>query len=334
MQKIEIYCQKEFLDNFIEKMKNFNLVDGNLSSFGYIYNLYLLFFKNYHTKIYSDLTNQEICSHSNPYIKLLYKNQKIESKTKDFIEVLQENKQKPFFESIRDQTKFFFLDISPNLAERIEEKFGYIVISKDKIESIEKYFISHRISLSNKLINNWDFVRNYKHPCNSIVITDDYLGKTGQDIRDNIVPLLRRIMPSRLDTIFHLTIIGFSKLTNEQFKEVKNELESSFKNNRYPVCLYIIQHSYHDRFLFTNYYHFSCGQGFNMVKAKKGKKVVGEYYSSILDAVSIALTNSSDVGNSFKAYSEKLEELSEIFKDHRSSDFPVKKNRLLERITI
>lgn len=333
MQKIEIYCQQEFLDSFIQKMNNFNLIDES-SSFGYIYNMYLLIFKNNHTKIYSDLTNQEICLHSNPYIKSLRKNNKIESKTKDFIEVIQEKTQKDFFENIENCTKFFFLNISPNLAERIEEKFGYIVISKDKIETIEQYFTFHRISLSNKLTNNWDFVRNYKHPCNSIVITDDHLGKTGQDIRDNIIPLLRRIMPSKLDTTFHLTIIGFSKLTKEQFEEVKNELESSFKSNRYPVCLYIIQHSYHDRFLFTNYYHFSCGQGFNMVKAEKGKKVVGKYYSSILDAVSIALTNSSDVGNSFKVYSEKLEELSEIFKDYRSSDFPVKKNRLLEKTTI
>lgn len=271
MRKIEIYCQQEFLDIFIKKMKEFSLVDLDSSSIGYLYDLYLLLFVNSQTIIYSDLTNEEISKHGNPYIKSLYKKQKIESRTDEFAKILEESTQKNYFEKIGRKTRFFFLNLQPNLAERLEEKFGYIVISKNKIETIQKYFIFHRTSISNIHTSSWDFVRNYRHPCNAIIITDDYLVKNGQDIKNNIVPILRRIMPAKLDIDFHLTIFGFSKLTSEKFDEVKLELENSFINTKYQVSLCIIPYNYHDRFLLTNYYHFSCGQGFNMIENKNVK---------------------------------------------------------------
>lgn len=329
MRRIEVYCQQAFLDSFIEKMTGFSLVDGSPSQ-DYVYHLYRLLFVNEQTMIYTNLTNEEITNHTNPYIKALLKKNRIESRPEEFIEALQDSTQKKYFENIGGRTRFFMLDTSWNLAEKLEEKFGYVVVSKDKIERIDKFFTFHKVALSRENENKWEFVHKYKHPCNSMVITDEYIAKNVVDVKNNIVPILKRIMPSKLEVPFHLTIIGFSKLPKTEYDCILAELKKSFTLLSYQVHLTIVNYDYHDRFIFTNYFQFSAGYGFNMVDEKNGAKYVKDSYKTVFEAVSVALTNTSDTGNIFKSYDAKIKEISQIFRDQKVyGEDARKQNRLL-----
>lgn len=329
MRRIEIYCQQTFLDTFIEKMKGFSLVE-NYPPQDYVYNLYRLLLVNEQTMFYTDLTNEEIISHSNPYIKALLKKNRIESRTEEFGKAINESTQQVYFKNIGGCTRFFMLNITWPLAEKLEEKFGYVVISKDKIEKMNKFFIFHQVPLSKEHENRWEFVQQYKHPCNSMVITDEHIAKNAQEVRNNIVPIIKRIMPSKLAIPFHLTLIGLSKLTSQQRDEVETELKNSLNSLGYSVYLTIVNYDYHDRFIFTNYFQFSTGYGFNMIEEKMGIKQVKSSYKSIFEAFSVALTNSEDTGNIFKSYETKLKEISQVFRNQIvSGEVAQKQNRLL-----
>lgn len=311
MRKIELYCQQSFIDAFIDKMKRFSLIDETENQ-GFIYDVYRLIFVNEQTTIYSDLTDEEITSNNNPYIKALLKKAKIESRKDEFTEALQDSTQKSYFENISSCTRLFMLDIDWILAEKIEDKFGYAVISKDKIERIERFFIFHKISLSKDYENKWEFVKKYQHPCNAMVISDNYLGKTEDDVKNNLLPILKRIMPNKLEMPFQLTIIGYNNdLDYESFLET---LKEGLKTLKYEVHLSFVKYGYHDRFIFTNYYQFSAGKGFKMFDINSSSsKYIKEDYKTVFEAISVILTNSSNTGNVFKSYAEKLKELTNIF---------------------
>lgn len=70
---------------------------------------------------------------------------------------------------------------------------------------------------------------------------------------------------------FDITLIGYD--ARNDFRSIHDQhkmLTDYFKINfSYPINLSIIRESYHDRYIFTNYYRIASGNGFALFKNKR-----------------------------------------------------------------
>lgn len=190
------------------------------------------------------------------------------------------NKLALFDESILDQCQsadfhnktknhLFFLDNQDDLGL---EGYGCIVTSSSDFQKIQWLFEANDFRVDSSQ-TGCSILNKIKHPCNAIIITDNYLLSSERAYK-NVLSIFENLMPASLKEgfHFHITIIGnnskSNKPINEQYDELKIHLE-----NRYPyqVDLTIIKEDHHDRYIFTNYYRIMSPGGFDLFQ--RGKRI-------------------------------------------------------------
>ena len=169
-----------------------------------------------------------------------------------------------FYES--GEPKLFFVDDVPL---DISQNFGCFYVSSDCLELADFLFYAEEIRIDKKQ-RDWSSLKDIKHPCNAIVVTDNYMFSDGDTYLENIRSICESLMPATLASglKFDVTLIGHNP--NKDFLPVKGQhkiLANYFKSTFvYPVNLTIIRDTYHDRYIFTNYYRITSGNGFALFK--------------------------------------------------------------------
>jgi len=274
MDKLPIYCQFSFYDNFLKECKKETIGPEKKEQLDLISEMI-----HTNSKVYIDKSAAEIKALTHQ-TKFLYKKVSngngVELKPKQFPEQLNDN----FFQKVNPHS--IFLINNKQEHEKYQKKYGMWFIAIEDIGNCSITKKNKKIMLS-KLVEKYkewnDLLLNYKHPCNSMIISDNYILNNNDDIEENLLTILRIILPLELTkNRFHLTIIT-SSIPN--IKEQYNLLISKLKKIRpYNIDLKIviqtrtkvIEASIHDRYIITNYLCICSGHGFSVFKEKKIEK--------------------------------------------------------------
>jgi hypothetical protein len=194
----------------------------------------------------------------------------------------QEMQEEAFYD--KGDSKLFFNEDDQN--DQWEADFGCIFINSQQLQKGYFLFNWHLIPFtkSSPRFNSWSFMAQFRHPCNALVITDNYLfakedlGQNKRQIDENLLALLVELLPTSLKISFHLTIIGspidrqgkyqnYLKCNLEALHNyIINRLQQRF---RYTIHLNILIAPFHDRNILTNYAWLSSGNSFTYFENRR-----------------------------------------------------------------
>jgi hypothetical protein len=305
---METYIEKEFLDDF------FINYDSSIDSH---IDLKRLFGKKTLGKIIFNLKDENELRQvieENPIFDLL-----IDGRGYNHIDFKpdfkKEAQSKSFYNNNSNPTKVFFLNKGN---QTIENDFAQLVFHNNNISDLLPFITAKPKSINKRDDGCWDFLDSIKHPCNSLVILDDYiLTDSNELIEENLIELLKKIMPLKLNQNleFQITIIGENQ--GVKLIDKKNKILKKLNNfYSYPINLSIIPEKIHDRRIFTNYYWIISGYGFTLFQDKKVKKETSFTFIPI-----------------FCETNERVKELAKCFpiqKNGKFGEVGERKNRLLQ----
>lgn len=346
-QKVEIFCQFEFLEKIYSKLTdNYFEFDENENSDIYIYlQLNNLIHKYSDLSIDKTYEELEIISldkknpHYNPYFKKLWKNGKIKFK----------NKPEIFEQMFEDETYFqnktnelFFLNKTSEECKKLEENYGLIFIGKDEIETKVPFLFNWQLisfSKNKNIFTDWSFIKKFNHPFNSLIIADNFVLENKNF--DNLFDFLNSFLPAKLENYsFNLTIFVDNKtfktteMINEFYNKISKKLEE-LRSYKFEFSL-IGTHNIHDRNILTNYFWLSSGHGFDIFKNKITTKdthisfIPITYLGSEFKKYATELNLSSETSNFvFQAAQNLLQHYKKISKTDTIYSCGLKNNRLL-----
>jgi hypothetical protein len=180
------------------------------------------------------------------------------------LSILDKAKKNEFHET--DEANLFFLESN----SFDYEQFGCFSMNNDSLEKADNLLRAEDIRISSTM-RDWSFLNSYRIPCNSIVITDNYLLSNDENL-ENTISILKSLMPKKLSIDFHLTIIGYD--AKKHFKKIEDSYSMLLKELSvfsYNVVLTIIREDHHGRLIHTNYTRFLTEKGFALFSNRKIK---------------------------------------------------------------
>ena len=165
------------------------------------------------------------------------------------------------------EPKLVFAD---DVSLAIDQKFGCFHASTASLEKADFLFHAEELRMDGSQ-RDWSILKQIKHPCNALVLTDNYLFSSNQPL-ENIQSICVHLMPESLAELsFDLTIIGCDKNRDRIplmtfYEPLLKYLQNQFS---YPINLTIIRALHHDRYIFTNYYRIASGAGFALFENRK-----------------------------------------------------------------
>ncbi|MDR1919959.1 MAG: hypothetical protein LBQ65_09990 [Tannerellaceae bacterium] len=187
------------------------------------------------------------------------------------------------FEEMEAGAEAFFNEVNPHAlffmgsterCKELAEDYGMIFVSNelrdDFAECIFGYEIDY-VSINKKesSLRNWDFIARYRHPCNSLIIADNYILADNKKMKNNLLKLIDKLLPEKLERSFQLTIITGSGRDHLSIEgRYKFLAEQVHKLRDYRIELKIVAKSTdnHDRNILTNYLWINSGFGFTIFK--------------------------------------------------------------------
>lgn len=306
--KANVFCDKGYFNLFVDRLKSIDM--ENFAEYGNsdYFKLYNLLFQRCDIAI--NLSHEELIQlfHSNPYYKILIKNQSFKPSQLEIEESSEKN------------NILFLLDKPENEIKQFEENAGSYYSSSIGLANYTFPFKSKpafNFNHSNPF-KNYDFFSKLKHPFNSIIISDDYLFSNGNNfdrksIELNLKPILRRILPKKLNVCLHLSIFCLPKHTID-LVSIENEIKTIFEPFEYKYTFELIVRSFHKRILITNYSYLETDRGFrnltNDERTKQSKKCQPKNdfdFSYIFESEKI-----------MQKYKERIKELRELFPDSKN----------------
>lgn len=209
-KRLQVYCSTAFF-MYIFSKRNELSPDGELAR-----NIFSLF---KHSQIYVEADTSETLRQRIPTeVLLAFPTISFTPGKLDFDKIVAFDK--TFFERQINPSALLFLDSTEDLCQKIEDDFGLISISREKVQKAHFLFNWHLEPVFDEGNNfDWRFLSRYKHPHNALIICDNYLfaellkandfeEALDKRLRNDIVPILTYLMPGTLHTqIFELTFI-------------------------------------------------------------------------------------------------------------------------------
>lgn len=258
---MEIYIDKAFLDNFRAKYDAENDCHRNLRKFLSKAN----FGKVFLDFEYADKEEFMEALDNNSFLDELINVKSVVTDSSFKVNW----KTASFYES-GSASKYFFVEDTD--IQKIERDFGCMAFNSDNLDKASFLFSWFLLPISkkNRTPENWNFLADFKHPSNSMVLTDNYLfDYNDEEMNENLIPFLKNLMPNTLMIPFQLTIIGRDPKKNIDITQKKIEIEKSLKKAfDYDINLTIIPVSVHDRNIFTNYLWIYSGIGLSIFKVE------------------------------------------------------------------
>lgn len=167
--------------------------------------------------------------------------------------------------------------------QNIEANYGVKVIPNELVFKTDNFFNVHieSIEKGEKSHKNWDFLRVYKHPCNALAIVDNYILKNEMIINENIVPILDKLLPKKLEIPFHISIFAKNEFNNKKHQEhILNLISAIRPELNFKFTMHKMQNEFHDRSIITNYMLIDSGSGFDLFsknRANHQTRITGYY---------------------------------------------------------
>lgn len=270
MDKHEIYCQKGFLDSLHSKigptLRDWLRQNGEFQS---LYNMI-----RHRTELIIDLNKEEfleLCK-KNPNYKILLK-----AGTVDIIpypETFTQMDQDDYYFSERSK-EYYFLNRYNDCCLQLEMNHGLIFLGKDHDSDQLSFLFNQDEMLINKngSIKDWAFIKEYQHPCNAMIITDNYLLKNQRedDIELNLIQLLVNLIPQKLEMVNEFDLMIITKevtAINNKYDFIKEKLVQIFpyKFNLSMIQTTLGDYDIHPRNIFTGYLWINSDIGFSIFK--------------------------------------------------------------------
>jgi hypothetical protein len=280
--KIRVYCDFSCLQEIYEQCHK-PIADFKQEDKPLVWaNLYSLLYEQ--SELFVNLTDSKFQDlKENPFFNKLFKDNKLYNFAEDFDKI--DKKEDDFLLNIHPQT-LFFLDKTPDECKILEEDFGMLFIAKTELVQKAAWLFQWaicNIEKNGKIYTNWNFLEEFKHPCNSLVLADNYvLNKENSHNEENLLEVIKALLPKKLNKqVFHLTIIADSKdidstLLEKHYKFLNEKLaDRSIFGYKIELTILLTKAvSYdtrhvHDRNIITNYVWFNSGFGFTIFKNKQ-----------------------------------------------------------------
>lgn len=191
------------------------------------------------------------------------------------------------FDSTASLSSTFLLSSDIVFCKEKQQRQGVVVLNDNMLDNNPSFFEQkgHSIRTDLKYEKGWEnkdicsVIGN--HTCNSMIFLDAYI--CSQNISKNLKPLLRVLLPERLDIPFHLSII--TQLNGKQL-EYAEQLYQQIKKTVCDIKPHLKVHftlfhsaKIHDRVILTNSYRIEVGAGFNLfIDGKAFNDTVVRYY--------------------------------------------------------
>jgi len=280
-EKIDIYCEFGFLKTFCETQNNkiwwnyYDLLCGSSSR--------ILFIDAKEKKFYDYLdknANESTMLFLTELLDSKYNgtNKQLEFNPKEgeyMKEYIQDDDGEEYFHS-KDQV-IFLMDREINECKKMEKDYGLLFISKKNFKDYNLLFSADMQDINEKS-DLWECVKDYRLPCNRIILVDNFIMTEEIDkIEENLHSLFNALLPLELNKMKFFIDIFTKKPDNrdERVEEKKEKIKKCIKNLRlYEIEPEIhIEHEPedHDRYLLTNYGLFTCGYGFVLTELQRRK---------------------------------------------------------------
>ncbi len=277
--------------------------------------------------------------------------------------LLKKETQNPTFdnESLKDKTTFkqvvekyphaiFIIDETTESKlgtyKTLQNSFGVICfkhsIWKDKVEFLLNWALFSVVAKQdNGKFNSWKTLESFRHPCNSIVIAENYI--LNDKVENNLLPLLNSLLPiEKLEIPFQITFIV--KWDSEEKEEknqtnlqaIFNDLEPKIKTLRpdfdFELQIFCVNKELnHDRNIITNYLWLHSGHSFSYFeKQESGKIKTNKNTNLMVFPLSYQQKNKINHNSIFEAVQTLLAQAKEISAKHKIKQETLNaKNRLL-----
>lgn len=266
-----IYLQSEFW-NEVRKDSSFE----GLRTLLYLYEMFS------ESKIYSDMDIKEW--KNDEFLMLLMKksvnvsngDSELPFCPKTKVEI--ENALYSTEENIEDLSAVYMLNKSKPMCEGYGNKKGILAINPDNLPRRKDLFKGQSFSLDkgkNYERTYLSFRDKLEHFCNSMIIIDPYILSKPKLLQENLIPLLKSILPENLKIPFHLSIfskIAENKTIDEMYSQIKKELKKIRQNYEIELSIHKIistDNKFHSRHIITNNALIDSEDGFDLFNDKK-----------------------------------------------------------------
>lgn len=167
--------------------------------------------------------------------------------------------------------------------KNIAEKFGIIAFNTDSTMNADFLFKDNGVAIKKKNIAkkySWRDLENViEHPCNSLIIVDNYILAYTEKINENLMCILDILIPKKkMEIPFHLSIFTYDMKYQAQnrFDDLKKRIlikRNGWTEHDLKITIYKCErNAFHDRAIITNNMWIGCGGGFDLFSGNKSCK--------------------------------------------------------------
>lgn len=275
-QKIETYCELEFLKSFFEDLlaKDFgpaSIPTARLKKYRIFKNI---IFEN--LNIFIDSFDEFVeLSNTNPLFKYLLKGDsegrsRIDNIIGDFHLYLSDEE---YVVSLPPSTVHLY---QSDLEFYVRNNsLGYLINHPDWIPLVDILKLNKEIGIrkgeSPPELKNWAIIGASNKWINAAVIVDPYFTGKSSLLKENLYKMLTALLPESLDIDFHLSIVtnmeGEQERTENRYNQIREFLDHLAKPYNIEFGLYDSARI-HDRHIFTNYFRIDSLHSFDYYNEK------------------------------------------------------------------
>lgn len=290
MERSRIYCEIDFYKYFCENQPKVSILDED----DHWRNLFLFLLKK-KSEIHLNITKSQFIIERDtfPFFEYLIENLYPENL---LIFNSEDNEDFPNLNNIEKYVKddktfsqsFLMFNQPKEICEKIEDDYGIMVLHKENIKERCKFIFEpylQPIEKNSKTIKDWSFLNDIKHPCNNLIIFDNYINKE-KDY--NLFALLSFFLPISLKTTFHITIstLKEDKGVKTNHKVLEEKTLKYIKEIRpmlnFKLCILAHDSSQvHDRDLLTNYIWLNIPAGFDLFTVNKRNEITTQHSTNV-----------------------------------------------------
>lgn len=279
MQRIPLYCDLQALLDFFALRPS---PEGELDDMAWA-QIWMDFYSllSRQATLHLNMPTEQLLElgKTNPYIKKLFKSSSTGGSSLRCLPEL--------FADLQNLARqapcqsYFLLAQTEETCNQLEQQHGLFFLTPSQLRTKGPFLFNW--SLYNitkdqralKRLEDWRQLERFRHPCNSMVVMDNYILKDPDEIAENLLPLLDALLPMQLQEA-HFSLMVVTVETQDDPRERKKLLEDMLQRLRpYPfsVCLLLVgSYDNHDRNIFTNYLWLHSGHSFTYFRQGRVSK--------------------------------------------------------------
>ncbi len=184
-----------------------------------------------------------------------------------------------------DMNAVFLTNKDSDTCLQKSQEFGVLVLNNQNRENFKYLFSDNSVAIDirDSNIHSWDFLKNYGlNICNSIIVVDNYLLSSAENINDNLLPILNILLQKKSKVPIHISIFcDLHKSKNMPENQLKSKVEETYElisknigkqTSDFKLTIYYGANHLHDREILTNNAWIGCGAGFDLFKRGQSTK--------------------------------------------------------------